>query len=425
MKEIKAELITIGDEILYGHILNTNVQWMSQQMSLMGIQVLYHTTISDEAKAIFKALEVATQRADIVLITGGLGPTKDDITKKVIAQFYDSEMALNEEAFENLKRLFASRNRTLTDLNRQQAELPVKCTYLPNRVGTAPGMWFQDERAIVVSMPGVPYEMKTLVTEQVIPRLKEHFTFPVIIHKTVKTVGIPESVLAKKIEDWENELPLHIKLAYLPSYGEVKLRLTGTGTQSDSTEIVAAIDSQIQQLLPFIEEAVFGYDDMLLPVAIGRLLEQKNQMVAIAESCTGGFISQYITAQSGCSAYFAGSIVAYQNELKQKLLNVKADTLKAHGAVSAETVKEMASGVRKACGTAIGLSTSGIAGPTGGTTQKPVGTVWIGYSDDSQTFAHKLQLTQDRNINIRLTATYALNLMRLAMQGLWRVQPEM
>lgn len=413
---VSAEILTIGDEILFGQITNTNAQWMSEQLSLLGIRVLHQTTIGDTAAAIKNALQTAFERVDLVLITGGLGPTKDDITKKVLADFFDSEMQIHEEALAFLRAFFEKRGRELTELNRLQALLPIKCQYLPNRLGTAPGMWFEKEGKVFVSMPGVPFEMKTLMTEQVIPRLKNHFKTPVIFHKMIRTIGIPESVLAARIESWEENLPAHIRLAYLPSPGQVKLRLTATGTQQE--QLAQEVQQQIDAVLPLIERYVYGYDQDVIAQKVGEMLVQQGKTIATAESCTGGYIGHMITEVAGSSAYFSGGIISYSNAVKVRILGVNPETLSQYGAVSEQTAKEMAIGARKALQTDIAIAATGIAGPSGGTEEKPVGTVWIAYSDAQKTVAKKLQLTQDRSLNIQLTGINALNWVRLCMMNI-------
>jgi nicotinamide-nucleotide amidase len=411
--QISAEILTIGDEILFGQITNTNAQWMSEQLSLLGIRVLHQTTIGDTATTIQNALQTAFERVNLVLITGGLGPTKDDITKKVLADFFDSEMQIHEEALTFLSAFFEKRGRELTELNRLQALLPVKCQYLPNRLGTAPGMWFEKEGKVFVAMPGVPFEMKALMTEQVIPRLKSYFKPPVIFHKMIRTIGIPESVLAARIEQWEDNLPPHIRLAYLPSPGQVKLRLTATGTQQET--LCQEVQQQINAVLPLIERYVYGYDQDVIAQKVGEMLLQQGKTIATAESCTGGYIGHMITEIAGSSAYFLGGIISYSNTVKMQTLGVKPETLSQYGAVSEQTAKEMAIGVRNTLKSDVAIAATGIAGPSGGTEEKPVGTVWIAYSDAQKTVAKKLQLTQDRSLNIQLTGINALNWVRLCM----------
>lgn len=413
MQLVKAEIIAIGDELLYGQIVDTNSHWISQQLDLVGVKVVRKTTVGDNRTDILAAFAEAEMRADLVLITGGLGPTQDDLTKPLLAEFFDCDIIEVPEAVAAITAFFQRRGREMTPLNILQGHLPACCTYVPNEVGTAPGMWFERKQTYWMSMPGVPHEMKKLMKDFVLPKLPSLFTLPVICHKVIKTVGIGESWLADLIRDWENALPEHIRLAYLPSLGHVKLRLTGFGENKESVD--QEIDQQLQLVLPVIDKYVYGYDEETLETAIGKLLLQNGKTVALAESCTGGYISHLITSIPGCSAYFRGSLIPYHNEFKEKVLGVKAETLATHGAVSEETVQEMAAGIRKVFGADFGLSSSGIAGPDGGSAEKPVGTVWISCAGDGFTESKKLQLTQDRMLNIQLTGVAVLNLLRICI----------
>ncbi|MBT0810755.1 competence/damage-inducible protein A [Litoribacter ruber] len=411
MREVKAEILAIGDELLYGQIMDTNSLWISQQLTDIGVRVVHRATVGDNEPAILEAFKAAQQRADIVLITGGLGPTRDDLTKPLLAKYFDCDIQLVPEALEAVKSYFTRRGRELTELNILQAHLPTKCTYVPNTMGTAPGMWFEENDTLWMSMPGVPHEMKKLMETFVFPQLKERFSLPVIYHKVVKTVGIGESWLADKIRDWEDALPSHIKLAYLPSIGLVRLRLTAFGEKIK--ELTVEVEEQIEKLLPLAGKYVYGFDETSLEDAVGQLLRSQNKTVALAESCTGGYISHLITSVAGSSAYFNGSIIPYHNQFKQQVLGVKKDTLIDHGAVSEETVIEMASAVRKTFGSDYGLASSGVAGPGGGSDEKPVGTVWIACASEDGVRTKKLQLTDDRMINIQLSGISVLNLLRL------------
>lgn len=414
MKPITAELLTIGDEILYGQIVDTNSQWMGAQLSDIGIKVIRKTTVGDTEEDILAAFAEAEKRADVVLITGGLGPTSDDLTKPCLAKYFNCEMRIHEEALAEVTAFFASRGRALTELNRLQASLPVCCEKITNRMGTAPGMWFNRNGKIFVSMPGVPHEMKCMMTEIILPKLKQTFKTPAIQHTLIRTVGIGESFLAEKISAWEKSLPPHIKLAYLPGYGEVKLRLTATGL--DTARLKEEVNALVEKLKPLAGEFIFGVGEEPLEVVMGTVLRDLGLTISIAESCTGGYLSHLLTSVPGSSQYFAGSMVSYANDIKVRELGVNMETLEKHGAVSEETVKEMASLVRLKFNTAIGLATSGVAGPAGGTPEKPVGTVWIAYADSKQTIARKLQLSKDRLINIKMASIAALNLMRSAIR---------
>ncbi|WBL44946.1 competence/damage-inducible protein A [Algoriphagus halophytocola] len=411
MKVVRAEIIAIGDELLYGQIMDTNSHWISQELDLRGVKVVRKTTVGDDRKDILAAFSAAESRADLVLITGGLGPTQDDLTKPLMAEYFDCPIEENPEAVEAVTEFFKKRGREITPLNILQGHLPACCTYVPNEVGTAPGMWFEQHDTYWMSMPGVPHEMKKLMQDFVLPKLPVLFELPIIVHRMIKTVGIGESWLADLIRDWENALPKNIRLAYLPSHGHVKLRLTGFGT--NKAEITEAIAQQISLVLPKINEYVYGYDTETLETAIAKLLTTKKKTVALAESCTGGYISHLMTSIPGSSSYFQGSVVPYHNQFKSEIIGVKETTLEKFGAVSEETVKEMATGVRSLFRSDIGLASSGIAGPDGGTESKPVGTIWIACAMGDQVETKKLQLTQDRLLNIQLTAVAVLNLLRI------------
>ena len=412
-KTIVAELLTIGDELLYGQIVDTNAQWMSVELSQAGIKVIRKTTVGDQEDEILTALAEAEKRADIVLITGGLGPTNDDLTKPCLAKYFDCELQIHEEALAEVTAFFKQRGRELTGVNRQQAALPVCCDKVTNSVGTAPGMWFHRNGKVFVSMPGVPHEMKRMMTDYVIPRLKQTFETPVIHHKVIRTVGIGESFLAEKIASWENALPPHIKLAYLPSLGEVKLRLTGIGASAQVLQ--KETDELTEKLKELAGPYIYGYGEEPLEVAIGKILLGRKLTLAIAESCTGGYLSHLVTSVPGSSAYFLGSIIPYDYDIKMRQLGVRPETLEQHGAVSEPTIREMASLVRTKFNTHIGVATSGIAGPGGATPEKPVGTVWIAYSDKYQTVTRKLQLSTERLLNIKMASVAVLNLIRQSL----------
>lgn len=410
MQAVNAEIIAIGDELLYGQIMDTNSHWISQELDAVGVRVVRKTTVGDNRNDILTAFAEASLRADLVLITGGLGPTQDDLTKPLLAEFFGCEIVEVPEAVAAVSSYFLRRGREMTPLNILQGHLPSCCTYVPNEVGTAPGMWFEQKGAYWMSMPGVPHEMKKLVKDFVLTKLPEIFELPVIYHKLIKTAGIGESWLADLIKDWENALPTHIRLAYLPSLGHVKLRLTAFGT--DKKKLQEEVAAQIQVLLPMIYKYVYGYDEETLETAIGKLLKNAGKTLALAESCSGGYISHLITTVPGSSAYFQGAVVPYHNDFKERILGVKSETLSTHGAVSEETVAAMAKGVRALFNADYGLASSGIAGPDGETAEKPVGTVWIGCAGPEGVETRKLQLTQDRMLNIQLTGVALLNLFR-------------
>jgi nicotinamide-nucleotide amidase len=410
MKHIYAEVITIGDEILYGQITDTNSQFISTELDKIGIKTIRKTSIGDQKEAIMGILKESQERADILIFTGGLGPTKDDITKKTIAEFFNDTLEINPVALENVRELFESRGFELTEINRQQAAIPIKATYLNNAVGTAPGMWFNENGKIIISMPGVPFEMKYLMENEVLPRLRAHFKTPFIIHKVIRTVGIGESFLATKIEFWEDALPEHIKLAYLPSMGQVRLRLTGSG--DDKEKLKAEIEAEADKIYPILGKNLYSLDDEELEQAIAKLLLENNATLSTAESCTGGYLAHSITANAGSSAYYLGSVISYSNEVKMDLLGVKKETLESYGAVSEETVIQMAEGARKVLKSTYALATSGIAGPDGGTEEKPVGTIWLACAGPEGTVARKILSTKTRLVNIQYGSKAALNLLR-------------
>lgn len=413
MKPVLAELLSIGDELLFGQIVDTNAQWLSVALDQVGIRVIRKTTIGDREEEILAAVAQAEGRADIVLMTGGLGPTSDDLTKPCLAKYFNCELKIHEEALAEVREFFESRGRELTEVNRQQAALPVCCTKITNVIGTAPGMWFEKNGKVFVSMPGVPHEMKKMMTDIIIPKLLTIYKMPVIMHQVIRTVGIGESVLAGKLIPFEESLPPHIKIAYLPSLGEVKIRLTGMG---DSQE---KLKTELKQLTKDVQEIadkyIYGYGDELLEEVIGKILRSRKLTLSIAESCTGGYLSHLITSIPGSSDYFLGSMIPYAYEVKMRQLGVKPEVLEKNGAVSEPTIIEMANIVRAKFNTDIGVATSGIAGPGGATPDKPVGMIWIAYSDKYQTVTRKLLLSKDRMINIRMASVALLNLIRLSV----------
>lgn len=407
---IRAEVVTIGDEILFGQITDTNTQWISTELTNLGIRTVRKSSVGDQADAILQILREAHGRADVIILTGGLGPTKDDITKRTLCDYFGVGLVRNEEALALVTGFFAKRGREMTELNKGQADLPANARYMQNDWGTAPGMWFEYEGRVYVSLPGVPFEMKHLMTNRMLPALREHFQTPIIKHKMILTVGIGESFLAERIEAWEDALPPHIRLAYLPSFGMVRLRLTATG--DDAAQLDRELAEQVAKVMPLIEKHVFGFDDDTLESVVGRLLNRNQLTLATAESCTGGYVASRITSVPGSSAYYQGSIVSYSNDIKINQLGVLPDTIATVGAVSEETVRQMAEGVRRVLQTDVGIATSGIAGPDGGTPDKPVGTIWIACATPQRTVAKLLKLGQYRDQNIQLTTTYVLNLLR-------------
>jgi nicotinamide-nucleotide amidase len=406
-----AEIISIGDELLYGQTLDTNAHWISNKLDEYNIKVFQRTTIGDDADQILNAFATAAERVDIVLITGGLGPTKDDLTKSLLAEYFGVGMVRHEEVLRDITLLFAKASREVTALNAQQADLPANCQKITNPVGTAPGMWFYEKNTVFVAMPGVPYEMKSIMTQGILPKLHEMFSKGVLHHHIIKTIGITESNLSDLIEDWEVNLPNHIKLAYLPTKGQVKLRMTGSG--DDLNTLKQEIDALKMAIMPKIAKYVYGFGTDSLEGVIGQLLNNNNLTLATAESCTGGYLAHMITSVPGSSRYFKGSVIAYSNEVKITQLGVSTEDLKQQGAVSEEVAKAMAEGVRKELNADIAIATTGIAGPDGGTAEKPVGTVWIAYSDKHKTLAKKFNFSRDRTFSVHWSALAALNMIRL------------
>lgn len=408
--EMRVEVITIGDEILIGQIVDTNSAWMAQKLNDIGAKVERITTISDGLDDIISALHDAQDRADVVLITGGLGPTKDDVTKKALAKYFDCGFTFYPQIAEHIAKLFARFGKEMSELNRLQAELPNACQPLQNNQGTAPGMWFEKRKTVFVSMPGVPYEMKGIMREHVLPRLKEKFSLQTILHRTILTMGMGESWLSERIADWEDALPEGIKLAYLPSPGRVRLRLSAIG--NDEHRVSETLEAEVQKLVLLIPELVYGFDDDTIELVVGEQLKRMGKTLSTAESCTGGLIAHKITSISGSSDYYLGSVVSYANEVKMEALGVSEESLKSFGAVSEEVVRQMAEGARRVLKTDYAIATSGIAGPTGGTEEKPVGTVWIAVATPNDTVAKKYQFGHNRERNIEMSANTALNMLR-------------
>lgn len=404
-----AEIITIGDEILIGQIVDTNSAWMAQKLNLAGIKVKQITSISDDKKHILDSLDQASKRADIILITGGLGPTKDDITKKTLAEYFNTGLRTDQDALENVKQIFARYKVEVSDINKKQAEVLENCTILLNNNGTAPGMWIEENGKIYVSMPGVPFEMMYLMEDLVIPKIKETFKLPNIIHHTILTAGIGESILAEKISDIEDALPTYIKLAYLPKLGTVRLRLSGSGI--DANALNEEIIFFSKQIVAKISEYVIIEKDIALEKAILDYMESKHLTLSIAESCTGGYISHLITQHAGSSKVFLGGAVSYSNQLKVNMLGVSDQTLVNFGAVSEETIREMAIGAKNNYHSDYSISVSGIAGPEGGSDEKPVGTVWVSVAGKNKIISKKYTFGNKRAQNIERAAITALTLL--------------
>jgi len=374
---MKAELITIGDEILIGQIVNTNSVFLAKVLNKIGIEIAQITSISDEPTAITKALDASSERAELVILTGGLGPTKDDITKHTLCSYFNDTLVENKEILAHIEEIFEKYVTTpINDQNRQQALLPSKAKILKNQHGTASGMWFEKEGQVIISLPGVPFEMKALMTHEVLPALKDHFSRPFIIHKTVLTYGLGESAIAQRIEDWENAMPQDIKLAYLPNLGRVRLRLSGKGEVE--AELEQRIDSEIEKLLPLIKDIFVGFEDTSpFEEQIQTQFIDQQQTLAVAESCTGGEIAARLTKISGASAYFKGGAVVYHTQSKSEVLGVSEEIIRKHTVVSQEVAEAMAVQVRNKFGASVGLATTGNAGPSKGDSDAEVGTVWI------------------------------------------------
>ncbi|WP_231459496.1 MULTISPECIES: competence/damage-inducible protein A [unclassified Pedobacter] len=404
-----AEIITIGDEILIGQIVDTNSAWMAKQLNLIGVSVKQITSVSDDEQHILSSLAEAEKRADIILITGGLGPTKDDITKKTLAKYFGMGFRRDDAALEMVASIFKKYNRPLLDINMQQADVPDGCEVIVNQNGTAPCMWFERNEKIFVSMPGVPYEMMYLMDDEILPRIKSRFTLPSIVHKTILTANIGESFLAKEIEEIEDSLPQHIKLAYLPKLGQVRLRLSAIG--DDENTLKTEVENFAKQIVSKVKKYVVVDDDIPLEKAIINIMKAKGLTLSTAESCTGGYIAHLITQHPGCSSVYWGGAVAYAYELKESILGVKETTLNKFGAVSEETIVEMAQGALKQFKTDYAIAVSGIAGPDGGTADKPVGTVWIAVSSKNKTVAKLFTFSNKRVQNIERSAASALTML--------------
>jgi nicotinamide-nucleotide amidase len=409
-------LLTIGDEILIGQIVDTNSAWMSQQLNLHGMRVTGKSSVGDTRQAIVDGLQHAGAQADAVIMTGGLGPTKDDITKKTLATLFGSGMSFHAETYERIEGYFTKIGRVVPPAMRDQATLPDLATILPNKVGTAPGMWFEQAGKVYISLPGVPFEMEYLMRNEVIPRLKTRFEARPILHRTLLTACEGESNIARRIEAFEDQLPENIKLAYLPALGQVRLRLTGTwvGAMTDQaeTDLGALLDAKKAELWALIPDLVYGVEEESLQSVIGDILVKQGKKFGTAESCTGGYVAHLITSVPGASHYYPGSVVTYSYEIKHKLLGIKTELLDQFGAVSEQAVRAMAIGALDTLDVDVSLSISGIAGPDGGTPDKPVGTVWMAVADRNRVEVQKQVFGRDRLKNIQLTGTYALNMVR-------------
>ncbi|MBS1730942.1 MAG: CinA family nicotinamide mononucleotide deamidase-related protein [Bacteroidetes bacterium] len=409
MEKINASIITIGDELLIGQVVDTNSAWIGKRLLENGIWVSHKFSVGDQYEDIWHTLDIAAKESQVIIITGGLGPTADDITKPLLCSYFEGKMIEDKDTLDHITHLFQhvfKRSMPLLESNRRQAEVPDVCTVLKNEIGTAPGMLFEKNGKYFFSLPGVPYEMQILMQNQVLPFLQIHFKLPPIAYRTLLTFGIGESLLAEKIKDFEASLPHEIKLAYLPNFGMLRLRLTAQGV---STEI---LESAFDKLKELTKEWLVVPSDITMQEVVAHLFFQNKKTLATAESCTGGYIAHLLTAIPNASEFFKGSTVAYSNYIKSKVLNVKSETLEKVGAVSEETVREMVSGTLAIMNTDYALAVSGIMGPGGGTKEKPIGTVWIAVGNNDKIVSKIIHVRFDRERNIHLTAIQALNFLR-------------
>ncbi len=408
---MQAEIITIGDEILIGQITDTNSKWIAEKLNEIGVSVYQITSVQDDKRHILKSIAEAEQNADIVILTGGLGPTKDDITKHTLVEYFDDNLVMHQDIAEHIKYLFAKIKYQYTDLDIQQAMLPEKAIILKNYLGTASGMWFEKKTKVFISLPGVPNEMKGLIKNSVLPKLRQLFHLPFIIHKTVQTIGMGESRVAQRIENWENELPDYIKLAYLPSYGKLRLRLTARGTNKELLE--NSVKEETEKLQQIIGDIIVGMEEReTIEESINKLLQNNNQTLSTAESCTGGNISKMITAVAGASHFFKGSLVAYSAKIKQDILKVSSKTIEKHSVISEQVAREMAFNCKKLFDTDYAIATTGNAGPTTDKTDKSVGVVFIAVATPDKVFAEKFFFGQPREKVIERATVKGMEMLR-------------
>ena len=413
---ITVEIITIGDELLIGQVIDTNSPWMSYELNAIGFDVRYKTTVGDNEYDILAAFGKALERAQVVLITGGIGPTKDDITKKTLCKFFNTPLIFDDKTFETIITVVRGFGREMNELTKSQACVPKNCKVIQNRMGTAPVTWFETDGKILVSMPGVPYEMKWAMSEEILPRLREFFhTADTILHRTFWVKNFSESLLAMRLETFENELPSDIKLAYLPSYGLIRLRLSGKGT--DANEISQQMEEQRGKLIACLQDDIFSETDEDLEKLLDKTLKEKKLTLALAESCTGGKLASLITAIPGCSSYFKGGVVCYSNEIKQNLLGIDSSILEEHGAVSQPVVEAMALGAYRTFNTDCVIAISGIAGPDGGTSEKPVGTIWIAVAYKGLIQSQKHHFSQNRESNILRSCNNGMRMLLEMVNG--------
>ena len=406
---VKAKLISIGDELLIGQVVNTNAAWLGKILTNNGIEVISTLTIGDGEKDIVEALDACAD-AEIIVMTGGLGPTADDITKPTLCKYFGTELEFCQDAYDNVMSIFKLRGYQMTERNRGQAYIPKSCTYIPNRYGTAPCMWFEKGKSVFISMPGVPFEMKNVFEQEILPKLLSHFKVTPYISKVVMTTGVGESFLADKIKDWENALPDFLSLAYLPQYGMVRLRLDGR--HPDREFLQKTIDNEIDKLSQLIGEFIFGYDETPIAEAVLDKLKAVGKTLSSAESCTGGTIAKMITAIPGSSEVFKGTVVSYATSVKEEVLGVNHADVEKYTVVSQQVAEQMAAGVRALLKTDYAVATTGVAGPSGGTDENPVGTVWIAVAGPNGVVSKKCNFGKDRGNNIERASITALEMVR-------------
>jgi nicotinamide-nucleotide amidase len=412
MEKVFASIITIGDELLIGQVIDTNSAWIAQELNKVGISLKHRVAVGDVREDIWQALDAESKEVSLVIITGGLGPTADDITKPLLCDYFGGKMVVHEPTLQHITHIFEHiLKRPMIERNAKQAEVPDVCTVLLNQRGTAPGMLFKKDGTIFVSLPGVPHEMKWLMTNEVLPKIPELFQTGFIEHRTLLTAGIGESYLANLVQEIEEALPAHIKLAYLPNYGMVRLRLTAFGF--DKTALKTEIDRHFELFKEKVKDYLVIDEDLPMEQVVARLLKESGKTLSTAESCTGGYIAHIMTSHPGSSVYFTGSVVSYANRIKETMLHVPAETLQTVGAVSEDTVKQMARSVRELMQTDYAIAVSGIMGPDGATAEKPVGMVWVAVADQDRVVTQLFNFRFDRRRNIELTATNALNLLRI------------
>ncbi|MCO5230240.1 MAG: competence/damage-inducible protein A [Chitinophagales bacterium] len=417
---MNAIIISIGDELLIGNTLNTNSFWLGNELTQLGINIHAHWTIPDTKEAIKSNIKSAQEIAQIILITGGLGPTNDDLTVEAIAEYYNEPLVFHESVWNNIQQMYAIRNRPAHEGSKKMAYLPQSAIVIPNSMGTAPGSIYLSEKNIIVSMPGVPYEMKAMMQKTVIPTIKEKFELPSIQHSYIYTAGVGETILSDALKEFEKELPAHFSLAYLPSVGKVRLRITGQG--KDALQLKNELNTLTNNAVKCIQNHVYSLTEPSIETVIGQILREKNLQLGTAESCTGGNISHLITQIPGASDYFKGCVVSYSNEVKMSILKVKSETLSQYGAVSENTVQEMLAGAIKYLNTDIAIAVSGVAGPGGGSAEKPVGCVYIGVADKQNQMIKRMQFTNNRDINIELSSVQALVLLKSFLETYYQAE---